>query len=93
MKKLLPVFALLSGIAILASCNKGDDNPYGDWKCTCFVTKMVYLTPSDTVRSPILDTVYIAENDMDKNTAKAFCQKSATSYKDTIGGMANCILK
>jgi hypothetical protein len=94
MKKLLPVVALLSGLIFWAACNKGDDNPYGDWKCTCFVNKMVYL-PGDTVLSPFRDTVFLSVNDVDKNTAKNFCEQAKKSFTDTalIGSSASCTVK
>jgi len=93
MKKLLPVVALLSGIIFWVSCNKGDDNPYGDWRCTCFVTKYVYLPPADTVKTIKLDTVYLNADQVDKNTAKSFCEQSQKGYTDTMGGSAKCIIK
>jgi len=91
MKKLLLALAV-SGV-VLTSCNKGDDNPYGNWKCTCFVTTMVYINPEDTVRSPRMDTVFLNANEMDKNSAKTFCENAKTSYVDTFGSKATCTLK
>ncbi|MBL7692636.1 MAG: hypothetical protein JNM41_13680 [Flavipsychrobacter sp.] len=93
MRRILPIVALLTGTLLVASCNKGDDNPYGDWKCTCFVSKMDYWTAGDTVRTARLDTVYLMANDMDKNTAKSFCDQAKTSYVDTFGSTATCNIK
>jgi hypothetical protein len=90
MKKLLLALAVA---ATLYSCNKGDDNPYGNWKCTCFVTTMLYVHPEDTVRSARLDTVLLNANEMDKNSATAFCKNAQTSYVDTFGSNATCTLK
>ncbi len=92
MKKLLLALAV-AGLVILNSCNKGDDNPYGNWKCTCFVTTMVYLQPEDTVLSPRRDTVFLNANEMDKNSATTFCQNAKASYTDTLGSTATCTLK
>lgn len=83
----------VSGISLLASCDKGDENPYGNWKCTCFVTRMVYISPEDTVLKPRYDTVYLNANEMDKASAKKFCEQAKTSYTDTIGGSATCLFK
>jgi hypothetical protein len=95
MKKLLTVPALLlCAFTFLASCNKGDDNPYGDWRCTCFVTKIKYVyTATDTITTPILDTVYLQANDVDKNTAKSFCEQARMGYTDTVGGTAACTVR
>jgi hypothetical protein len=93
MKRILPIVALLTGTLLVSSCNKGDDNPYGDWKCTCFVSKMDYWNVGDTVRTARLDTVYLLANDMDKNTAKSFCDQAKTSYVDSVGSTATCNLK
>jgi hypothetical protein len=95
MKKLFPVvLALLSGFILYTSCNKGDDNPYGDWKCTCFVAKNVtIITGTDTVKTVAKDTVYLTPYDMDKNTATSFCEQAAKGYKDTLGTTATCTLK
>ncbi len=93
MKRILPIVVLLTGTLLVASCNKGDDNPYGDWKCTCFVTKMGKWNPGDTVFTPRFDTVYLMANDMDKNTAKTFCEQAKTSYVDSAGSTASCSLK
>ena len=92
MKRSFAVTALLlSGILYLASCNKGDDNPYKDWKCTCFVTHYYYF--SDTVKKTRLDTVTLAADDMDKLSATSFCNSSQAGYVDTIGSFAKCTLK
>lgn len=91
MKKLLLALTV-AGVAF-TSCNKGDDNPYGNWKCTCFVTTMLYQHPEDTVRTPRLDTVFLNANEMDKNSAKTFCENAKTSYVDTFGSRATCTLK
>ena len=93
MKIKLPIVALLTGAIFAVSCNKGDDNPFGDWKCTCFVSKMDYWNMGDTVRTARLDTVYLTANDMDKNTAKNFCDQAKVSYTDTVGSTAKCSLK
>ncbi len=93
MKKMLPLIALSFGTLFVLSCNKGDDNPYSDWRCTCFVTKYVYLTPTDTVLHPKLDTTYLTVDDVDKNTATTFCQQAASGYTDSAGSTAKCIIK
>lgn len=93
MKKWLLTLTVLSGFAFLSSCDKGDDNPYGNWKCTCIVSRLVYLHATDTVKSPKLDTVYLNANEMDRNSAMTFCNQAKKSYTDTLGGTANCIFK
>lgn len=88
MKKFVPVAVVLSVVAFFSSCDKGDDNPYGNWKCTCFVTK-TYTTPN------IVDTVVLNQNDMDKNTAKTYCENAKKGYiaSDTGAVTATCTLK
>ncbi|GAA4469763.1 hypothetical protein GCM10023093_29760 [Nemorincola caseinilytica] len=81
---------LLSGILYLASCNKGDDNPYKNWKCTCFVTQFYYI---DTVKKTFFDTVTLKADNMDKNSATSFCTSAQTGYLDTFGSFAKCTLK
>lgn len=95
MKKIFALVAILAGgLMFFSSCNKGDDNPYADWKCTCFVTHLTYvIDPPDTVIVPVFDTVYLQANDMDKVTALSFCQQAQMGYTDTIGGSAACKLK
>ncbi len=85
MKKLIPIaLLLLTSGAVLQSCNKGDDNPYGDWKCVCFLEQKLYN---------LKDTVVLYENDMDRNTAKAFCEKAKQGYIDSSGTTADCNIK
>ncbi len=89
MKKLFPVAIALLSPVLLASCDKGDDNPYGNWKCTCFVTTAG--TGSTFVHT---DTVVLYENDMDRNTAKSYCDKAKIGYDSlSIGRVADCKLK
>lgn len=88
MKKLLPVAALLVGI--LSSCNKGDDNPYGDWRCTCFITKNYYISGT---KYTMKDTAVLYADDMDKESATSFCTTSQLGYVDTSGSFAQCSLK
>jgi uncharacterized protein (DUF697 family) len=91
MKKFLPVIlAVAGGLLMTASCNKGDDNPYGDWRCTCFVTKAM---KQDTVIVFEKDTAILIANDMDKESAKAFCETTKQSFVDTLGSAALCNLK
>lgn len=87
MKKLIPVAIALISMALLPSCDKGDDNPYGNWKCTCFVTR----TYSPTLQ--YIDTIVLNENDMDRNTAKAYCEKAKEGFMDTTGVVADCKIK
>ncbi len=95
MKNTFPFAALLvCGLLYFASCNKGDDNPYGDWRCTCFVTSIdSVITPTDTILVPQLDTVFLTANDMDRTTALSFCEQAKKGYTDTVGGSAACKLK
>jgi len=94
MKKLLPVVALLCGITFFSSCDKGNDNPVGNWRCTCFVESYVYLSPSDTVKSLKKDTVYLNANNMDQNTAKTYCQNAKSGFADTVlKQSATCTVK
>lgn len=96
MRKLLPaLFAVFACISIFVSCNKGDDNPFGDYKCTCFVAKsqLKIVPPDDTVVEIIYDTVYLKAHDMDKNTATSFCTQAQAGYTDTLGSSAKCNLK
>jgi hypothetical protein len=95
MKKMYALLiAVLGCTSLLTSCDKGDDNPYGDWKCTCFVTKVSYLIiPPDTTIITTLDTMYLNAMDMDLNTAKSFCERRQTGYTDTLGGKAVCTIK
>ena len=91
MKKFLPViFAFAGGLLMTASCNKGDDNPYGDWRCTCFISKAV---KQDTVIIFEKDTAVLIANDMDKESAMAFCETTKLGYSDTLGTAAKCDLK
>jgi hypothetical protein len=91
MKNFLPViYAISGGLLLMASCNKGDDNPYGDWKCTCFINK---ARLQDTVVVFDKDTAVLLANDMDKESAKAFCETTKQGYTDTLGTVANCTLK
>lgn len=91
MKRSFAVTALLlSGILYLASCNKGDDNPYKDWRCTCFVTHYYFI---DTVKKSYLDTVVLAADDMDKLSATSYCNTTQAGYVDTIGSFAKCNVK
>jgi hypothetical protein len=90
MKKLLPTAALLIGILYLSSCNKGDDNPYGDWRCTCFITKNYVISGT---KYTMKDTSVLLAEDMDKESATAFCNTTQLSYVDTIGSFAKCAIK
>lgn len=95
MKKIYALLiAALGCSSLLSSCNKGDDNPYGDWKCTCFVKKVSYIIiPPDTTIVTTLDTNYLNAMDMDMNTAKSFCERRQIGFTDTLGGTAVCTLK
>jgi hypothetical protein len=95
MKKLFPlVVAVACGLLFFVSCNKGDDNPYADWKCTCFVTQVDSLrTPTDTIPIFTYDTVYLQANDMDRVSAESFCKQAQVGYTDTLGSVGACKLK
>lgn len=88
MKKFTTVaITLLLSMGAFMSCNKGDENPFNDWKCTCFVTT------TDTVSSHI-DTVVLALDNVDKANAESLCTKSQAGYVDTtLGRSATCKLK
>lgn len=58
-----------------------------------FVSKMGKWNPGDTVFTPRLDTVYLMANDMDKTTAKNFCDQAKTGYVDSAGSTATCNIK
>jgi len=88
------LLVVVAGLTILSSCNKGDDDPFGDWKCTCFVKKIGYIyTPTDTTQYITLDTTYLSAFDMQKSTAKSFCERAQLNFTDTFGNSANCIVK
>lgn len=92
-KYLLTTIALISGALYFVACNKGDDNPYGTYNCTCIVSKyyIVYSGP-DTLKKSIMDTVYLKAENMDYKSAEAFCNKAKSGYTDTLGSSAACEL-
>lgn len=90
MKKLLPAAALLFSVIYLLSCNKGDDNPYGRWRCTCFINKYYFV---DTNKFLMRDTAVLFAENMDKESATAFCSSTQSGYSDTLGSAATCKLK
>ncbi len=95
MRKLLTIaVSLFVGLSFFASCDKGDDNPFGDYKCTCFVARSeLQIIPPDTFIVIKYDTVYHTANDMDLKTATSFCAQAQAGYTDTLGTSATCKLK
>jgi hypothetical protein len=83
-------FACAAALTFTA-CNKGDDNPYGNWKCVCLVKQYYFV--NDTTVAYRNDTGYYTLDAMDRNTAKSFCDKTQVSYTDTLGTIANCLFK
>ncbi len=84
MKKLLPIAAtaLLTGFIIVSSCKKKDDNPVGNWTCSCTVVASgVTTTPSFTYSSTA------------KNTATASCASVQSGYIAVGATSATCTLK
>lgn len=84
MKKLLPIAAtaLLTGFIIVSSCKKKDDNPTGNWTCTCVVT-----VAGTTTTYPITYTSQA------KNTAQASCTTAQAAYISAGASAATCTFK
>ncbi len=91
MKNFLTVtFVLACSMLALVACNKGDDNPYKNWRCYCFVNRAVF---EDTTIYLVKDTTVLYVENMDYQSAKLFCASAQTGYVDTFGSYATCDLK